>query len=264
MPFNIDTFLILIHNNAMKHITDKLAMLDLAPLDIDVYLAVLLRSKSTITDIARQAKIKRTTIYHHLDLLVASGLVYKTILNKRIFYSAKNPEDIPGIFEKKKNDIDHKRKEFEKIIPNLKLLYSKSHKKPSIEFYEGKSGLKTIYEKMTNTHKNVYCIFSPDSFFKFFSKKENDEFLKTLHESGGILYNLIENTDTAKKHMSQNKSNTLKYKLLPKGFHYETDLIVSNDTLALTSFKNLVGVIIKDEAIAQLQINLFKLIWKIK
>ena len=106
-------------------------------------------------------------------------------------------------------------------------------------------------------------MFSPDNFFKFFSAKENHDLLMILYNNGGMIYSLVEKTERPIEDFSGDKyGKFLKRKELPEGFRFETDLLVVDDTVALISFKNLIGVIIKDKAIADLQKNFINFIWK--
>jgi len=247
----------------MEAIKEKLNILGLNEKEIDVYLATLTLGKGTITDISRKTSIKRTTIYEHIENLLKKGLVYKTANKKRIFYCVEDPKKITKILDHEKSEIERKREKIEKIIPELESLFSASFKKPSVSFYEGRDGIKKVYQQILNTHKNVYSIFSPENFFNLFSPEENHTLLTTLYNNGGMLYSLVEKTNGHTETLNKNEySKFIKSKQLPEGFKYETDLLVVDDTVALISFKNLIGIIIKDKAIAQLQKNFIDLIWK--
>jgi sugar-specific transcriptional regulator TrmB len=239
----------------MTNITDQLKNIGLKKQEIDIYLAILALGSGTISDISKKAKIKRPTVYQYMDNIVGSGLVYKTLKGKRVFYRAANPKKIVKSLEEKKENI-------EKIMPELQSMYSNVFYKPKISFYEGKEGLKNIYEQMIFTHKNVYSIFSPENFFNIFSFEENDKFLMGLYNAGGKLYNLVEKSDRAIEHLKVKKyKDFVKNRLLPDDFKYQTDLLIKGDCVALISFANLVGVVIEDKAIADLQRSLFKFIW---
>ena len=247
----------------MENLKKALEELDLSDKESEVYLAVLALGKGILSDIARKARLKRTTAYEYVESLLRKGLIYKTAEKKRIFYCAENPQKIPKLFEKKKNEIENKERKMEKYIPELTSLFSASFSKPVISFYEGKDGIKEVYWQMLNTYKIVHSFFSPASFFKLFSLKENDELLKHLYKNGGELRNLVERSDKAVERLRQKEYNSfVKNKLLPEGFRFETDLLIVDDTVTLISFKNLVGVIIQDKAIAEMQKNIFDLIWK--
>ena len=247
----------------MDNIKEILKNLDLSDKESDVYLAVLALGKGIISDIARRARLKRTTAYEYVESLLQKGLICKTVGKKRIFYCVENPQKIPKLFEKKKQALDDKKRKMEKYIPELTSLFSASFSRPVVSFYEGKDGIKEIYLQIISTHKIIYSFFSPASVFKLFSFKENDELLKQLYENGGELRNLVERSDKAVERLRKKEYNSfVKNKLLPEGFKFETDLLIVDDTVALISFKNLVGVIIQDKAIAEMQKNIFDLIWK--
>jgi sugar-specific transcriptional regulator TrmB len=233
-----------------------LEILDLSPSESRVYLAILKLGQSGISDISIKSGVKRTTIYNHLDELIKKGLIFKTAKKKRIVYCAENPRKILGILESKKVKI-------EKIIPELESMYSVSFNKPKVSFYEGKEGLRSIYKEVTSTSRNVYSYFSPKSVFSVFSLQENHELLMRLYNNGGILHNLVEKSDEAVERLKiREYQSFVKNKVLPDELKFQTDLLVFGNKVALISFKNMVGAIIEDEAIANMQKNLFKFIWK--
>jgi HTH-type transcriptional regulator, sugar sensing transcriptional regulator len=247
----------------MHDLKRKLNILGLKEKEIDAYLAILILGKGSITEISRKTNIKRTTVYEYIENLLNKGLIYKTANKKRTFYCAEEPKKITRILDQEKKEIERKKDKFEKIIPELESLFSASFKKPGVSFYEGRNGIKKVYQQILNTHKNIYSIFSPEKFFKLFSPEENYNLLMMLYNNGGILYSLVGNANDHTKELSnEHYKKFIKSKPLPKEFKYETDLLIVDDTIALISFKNMIGIIIKDKAIAQLQKSFFDLIWK--
>ena len=84
-----------------------------------------------------------------------------------------------------------------------------------------------------------------------------------LYNNGGMLYSLVEKTENNIETLNNPEyKKFIKSKQLPEGFKFETNLLVVDDTVAFVSFKNLIGVIIKDKAIADLQKNFINFIWK--
>ena len=240
----------------MNELNKKLEKLDLKDKEIQIYLAILAIGKGTISDVAKKSNIKRTTIYQYIAEILSKGLIYKTVRNKTIYYSPENPEKIIKILENKKRTI-------ETIIPELKSLYSNSFKKPKISFYEGRLEIKKIYSEAVETHKNIYSYFSPQNLFNLLNFEENHEILMKLYENGGKLYNLVEKSDKSFERLKIKKYDKfVKSKLLPSDFKFATDQLIVGDKLILISFINLMAVIIEDKAIAGLQKNIFKYIWK--
>lgn len=247
----------------MKSIKDKLNKLGLRDKEVTIYLSILSMGKGTITDISKKSGIKRTSIYQYLETLLKENLIYQTAIKKRIFYVSENPKKIIKLLENRKNELEDKKKDIEKIMPSLESLYSMSFSKPSINFYEGKDGIKTVYNEMISNHKNIYSFFSPKKFFESFSFEENDKLLMELFNNGGMLYNLLEKSDEATQRLKVTKYNRfVKNKILPENFKFDTDLLIGSDAIALISFDNAMAIIIKDVAIANLQKNIFNTIWK--
>lgn len=246
----------------MKDIKQQLKQLNLSDKEVKVYLAVLSIGKGNITDIAKKAGLKRTTLYEYIEELLTKGLIFKTIDKKRVYYSPQAPEQIITMLEQKKADLDQQKENIKEIIPDLEQLYSKAFIKPKISFFEGKQGIREVYWKILDTHQTIYSIFSPDNFFQLFSTKENQALLNLLYNQGGMLKSLVEKTNKPRPELKRKEyTKFIQSKELPQDFKYETDLLVVGVKTALISFQNLIGVIIEDEAIADLQKNLIKSMW---
>jgi sugar-specific transcriptional regulator TrmB len=240
----------------MDIIAKKLENMGFEPKETLIYLAILKLGKATITDISRSSRIKRTTIYEYLDNLESKGLIYRTAKGKRIQYLAESPSKIGKIIERRKN-------EFEKIFPELDKIYSVSSFKPKVRFYEGKVGIKAIYDEMTNTSQIVYGTFSARKYFEIFSEDDNEKFFNAIKNSGGQIKDLVENSPIGKKHMKGKFYEGVgTSKLLPIDFNLSVDTMVTGDKMAMISLDNLVGIIIEDKGIADLQRNFIKFIRK--
>ncbi len=247
----------------MDKIAQKLENLGISPKECKVFLAVLAQGKSNLSQVAKKAGIKRTSVYQYINSLLQKGLVFKTTDRKRVLYSAIDPQKITGVLEKEKGEIEKRIKNVEKIIPELKSLYSITSNRPKVSYYESKEGIREVYEEILNTHKNVCSYFSPENFFKLFSYEENEKLLMLLYNSGGQLRNLMEKSEEAKKRLQIKKyGKFVKNKLLPVEIRHNTDMLICGNKIALISFRNLIGVIIEDEALADLQRDLFRYIWK--
>ena len=247
----------------MENLEKRLAKLGLGEKAAAVYLAVLTMGKGNVSEIAKKCKFKRTTLYQYLEELLHKDFLCQTIKGKRIEYMANDPKKILSYIEKEKRNLESKKENVEKFLPELETLYAKSFHKPQVTFYEGKEKLLEAYSEMVSTNQDVYTLFSLDHFFTVFSKKENHELLTLLQASGVKLFDLIERpeVETDQKWMKEYDS-FVKRKVLPKELRFESDLLVTGDRLMLVSFENLVAVIITDRAIADMQRQFLKFIWK--
>lgn len=260
----IDTCLDQNYHIPMDRLKRQLSILGLSRKEAEVYTSLLNHGKGTITDISKWTGIKRTTVYEYLQTLLVQNLVSKTAEKKRIYYCLEHPRRIRGLFAEQTRQLEEKRSKAERLIPELESIYACSFSRPSVNFYEGKEGLKHVYQEIFSTHKNIYSLFSPNNFFKLFSARENHELVMTLFKSGGLLHSLVEKADASVNRLLERPeyNKFIKSKQLPDGFKFDTDLLVVGDTVAMISFKNLVGVVIKDKAIAELQRKFIDFLWK--
>lgn len=221
-----------------------------------LYTALLETSGGNVTDIARKSGIKRTTAYNHLESLSQKGLLYKSVKGKRTLYFAVDPEELPKLLEERKRILSQ-------AIPKLSEAYKKSFNRPQVRFYEGKEGIRNLYREILNTSQTIYTVFSPQSFFKVFTEEENHELLMILRNNGGQLRDLVEKGQYAKNILRHPQyQEFVKGKVLPEGFTFATDILATKEKTALISFDTLVGTLLEDPAIANLQRNLLKVLWK--
>lgn len=229
----------------------------LEPKEAEIYLAILHLGKATIADVARKSKIKRMTVYQYIDGLVHKNLLHKTVQGKRVIYVAEDPEKIIKILERRK-------KHFEKFLPDLKSIYSHASHKPRIRFYEGIEGLREIYDEMTKTSQIVYGAFSQDKYEQVFNQADTDKFYENLKEGGGMIKDLVENTENGRQNVKELgvRKGLRQAKLLPKDFSLSVDLLVAGNKVAMMSFINLIGIVIENPEIADLQRNFIKFMRK--
>lgn len=239
-----------------ENIINQIKEAGLEPKEAEIYLAVLGLGRATVLDIAKKSRVKRTTIYQYLDNLIKNRLLLKSVKGKRIFYIAEEPEKLLRVLENKKKKVNA-------ILPELQKLYSVSFHKPKIRFYEGIEGMRTIYDEMTKTSHIIYGVFSADKYWAVFNEDDDKKFFANIREQGGQIKDLVEDTPLGRKHIKGERYKGIGVpKLLPKGFEVAVDLMVAGDKVAMLSLVNLVGVMIENPEIAELQRNFVKFLRK--
>ncbi len=109
-----------------------------------VYLAALELGEASMLDLSRKAKVKRTTLYHFIDGLLARQLLVQTKRGKRKVYSAVAPEHLLEVAKTRMWEL-------EQTMPLLKAIHHKSVHKPRVTFHEGIEGIKEVYSDMLVT-----------------------------------------------------------------------------------------------------------------
>lgn len=128
-------------------IKEKLRELGFSEKEVKVYLALLEIGSAVASDIAKKAKIKRSTAYVILDSLAERGLI--SVVERRgvQLYSAAPPEQLvrhlQGMAKRYSGFADAAKE----LIPELKASRAAAEiPAPKVHFFEGSEGIKTVYE----------------------------------------------------------------------------------------------------------------------
>ena len=129
-----------------------------------LYLSALQEGISSITDLAKTAKIKRPTAYLILEDLLQKKLIVPVQVGKIIHYKAGDPT----YFAK---DIESKRILITNLLPELNYLYKHSLKLENIQHNIRKTK-KLIIEKKKPKALKAPNTFTINKFFFSFTKKK--------------------------------------------------------------------------------------------
>ncbi|MBI5530799.1 MAG: hypothetical protein HY918_04895 [Candidatus Doudnabacteria bacterium] len=107
-----------------------------------VYLALLELGTADVGAISSKAGIKRPTCYLVLDGLKNRGLVSQVPAKVSLF-TAEGPEKLSGELYKKQELL-------KRFLPNLQALHNSKKEKPQVKLFEGKEGIKEVYNQIYN------------------------------------------------------------------------------------------------------------------
>ena len=239
----------------MNQLAKQLEVSGLSDKEAAVYVAALSLGIASIADIAKRAGVKRPTAYLVIETLIEKQLVAQIPRRKKIHYKAESPEELLASVTTKKENIS-------RALPDLLTLFKQSSVAPKIRFYEGKQALLKMYEEVFRS-KEIWSVFSPQNYCKVFSIEDNKHLLRILDRQGGIIYDLAEDSPTARKFFNQPHRRGLSQdRILPKEFSISTDILVYGHNVALVSLETLVGVVIEDKSIAATQKMFIENLWE--
>ncbi|MFW9879858.1 MAG: TrmB family transcriptional regulator [Candidatus Thorarchaeota archaeon] len=226
-----------------------------------VYLASLELGTATASDISIKSNLPRTLVYDLLERLIELGLVTYVIKNHKKYFSAVNPKELSEILEEKQNII-------KEALPNLESLYkSPGIKRPLVEVYEGKEGLKTLMNDLLKLGiKELLAYGSSRSFFEvdpfFIEHWHKERILKKIKIR--VMYNETEQTkERLKKH--KESLGLTKYKFLPIKVESPTPTLIYENKLVFLHLvkKEPFAVLIDNEQMANNYRKYFEELWKI-
>jgi hypothetical protein len=147
-------------------------------------------------------------------------------------------------------------------MPALQGMYNVPAQKPKVWFYEGKEGIKKVYEKLLLEKGPIYAFSDYEKMMRTMESDYMWEFPQKRTKKKIKFYCIAKDGPIGKKVKSLDAQQFRETKLV-KEVEFETEINISDDKVFLISFKEPgAGVIIEDIAIANTQKSIWQMLWK--
>lgn len=221
-----------------------------------VYLAALELGRSRVSRIAKKAGLNRVTAYEVLKRLAQMGIAQSAVYGGVQTFTVVSPETL---IKKQESRLSVAKE----ILPELALLTASKKHKPTISFYEGAEGIRSIYEDtlackdkliLNITHpQNLLQSVGDDFFFQYVKKRTRKHIAVQV---------LLSDTKENKKYKKEVETAKRQIKFFdPDKYPLPNEILMYDNKVALLSFSSLVGVIVEDKDIAQSVKSLWQMVW---
>lgn len=235
-----------------------LEKLGLTDKEAKVYLANLELGPAKIQDVAKKSKIKRTTVYVIIDSLMQKGLISFYQSKKTKKFVAEEPYKL-SLLLKEKQDV------LKKIMPQLEALVKKDKtERPEVRFYQGREGCLTILEEtLEKASSEIFYLGSIDDIYKIITKDYDYAHYIPTRIAKKIKFKALLFQDEGSLKLKANEKKHLReIKFLPKTYFFSSSMFIFQDKIALiSSEKELVGIVIKSQDLAEMECQKFRLLW---
>lgn len=222
----------------------------------DVYLAALELGSASVIDISKKAGIKRTTCYDILQDLMKDGLISETSKEKKRLFVGEEPEKI-------QRQLKQKERLFSEILPQLQSIHNIRGLKPKIRFYEGKEGLKQVYEDTLKHGGEIIGVGSYD-IVNVLGKDWLEDYLRKRVKAGIYARGMAPGNELMMRDfvsMDQEQRRSTKV-IDPKKYPFSIEInVYGHNRVALMSAKEEIGIIIEGAEIHNTLKLIFELIW---
>ena len=231
--------------------------------EIKVYLALLELGSTTTGQITKKSNISGSKVYEVLERLINKGLANFVIKNNIKYFEASSPERILDYLKEKQTDIESKKTEIKKIIPEL-ILKQKSSKKSEVKVFTGFEGIKTANEDILSTLKkgeewlSMGLTEQPESWEIYFNKKQKERAEK------GIIHKHLINEKYKTLFKERKKLPHTQFKFLPKELEMPTSTEIYKDKILIFILikENPMAIIIENKQVAESFRKYFYVLWK--
>jgi len=218
-----------------------------------IYLSSLELGTATANEIAKKAKINRSTTYDLLKSFIEKGIASRVMKKNTTYFEVVNPEKLIKQLEEKKHKM-------EAVLEQLKLIENKVVEKPSVEVYEGHEGVKTILNDILQTKKRTDVISNSKIFevftyyFPHYIKQR-----KSANIKARVLQETSPQTIGLKKKDKEEKRETRTL----KNFNINSVTFIYNKKVAVIKLNkdDLIGILISDQTLAEDQRKIFEVLW---
>jgi sugar-specific transcriptional regulator TrmB len=248
----------------MDKIKSILKQIGLTSTETDIYLAGLNYLAIGVSEIEKQTKIKRTTIYHAINTLMQKGLVAKKGTGNRLMFSMTKPDNISRLINKDIELLQEKQKELKELLPLLNQRIAKQDSGLQVSHYEGIEGVKLVIEEALYCKSRHWDILAPTkNFFSDFDKNYAKYFIQTRKQRGITARSLWE-YDFSRRALTPEELNERQPRFLPKAVQgkFKSVIILFDDKVALiSSVDELSAILIQSSEIYNTMLIMFEGLW---
>lgn len=116
--------------------------------EIKVYLALLRLGNVTSGPVIRESCVARSKVYELLERLRDKGLVTESVEQNTRHFQATDPDRILEFIRQKEERLEQQAKDFEAVLPELRLQQTLATDHQEAKVYVGFEGVKSFYEEI--------------------------------------------------------------------------------------------------------------------
>jgi sugar-specific transcriptional regulator TrmB len=247
-------------NSKYENLQISLQNLGFSQRESQVYIALLILGKGTVSEISRKASINRTTGYDILGHLVMKDIVSVSGKEPKQEYVAESPAKITDYLKKQIQDTIENIKKAENLIPELATIHTHQNR-PKIRFYEGQAGLKTVYEDTLTSSETIRAYATVDDMHRALPNYF-PEYYKRRAKKNIFIRTIMPDTKIGierKKHDFREKRETA---FVPKDkYYFSPEINIYDNKVMIASWREKLGIIIESAEIADAMKKIYELSW---
>lgn len=237
-----------------------------------VYLALLELGGAFPSQIAKQAKLQRSTVYEVLDDLAVKGLVSELEKRGKYFYSIESPRRLLRFGERSIVRAQEQHQKFQEALPDLEGLYAGITNKPKISYFEGVNGVMEIYEDHISSKKKYEMVgfVNVSEIMRFLPQKRYRDYVRAKERLGITTRGIIPDTSEDRAYEKTIYDDVPKQispqvrRISKDAFPWKGDITIYDASkVSIISFSgpNVIGIIIESDTIHQMMRMIFELAW---
>lgn len=237
----------------------QLNKLGLSPSQAKAYTLLVDRGKLTPAEFVKLSGESRTNAYMVLDRLVQLKLAFKDEAKQKLLYRPSSPSGLAELAEQQRIRLYDQEQKIKAALPELLKYYHSKRTQPGIRFFQGKDGLKKVYQDHLETGGDT-CVFRSDYDYQYYGEKDLDQYVATRAKQGIKAQLISPFSDGALANYKRNKWNREFHWIPFKSYLSPVEIMTYDGKVAITSFgEESVAMIIDSPQIAEAFREIFAL-----
>ncbi|MDD3647796.1 MAG: helix-turn-helix domain-containing protein [Candidatus Dojkabacteria bacterium] len=242
----------------------------LNPIEVKIYLALLQLGEATVNNIAKETRIKRTTIYPFLDSLRDKGLIEWGLQKYNRKAKSKEPKQLVRFAKAQERKYGRAVLNLDGQIKDIEKLYNPNLKDVEVKYFEGARECREMLLELYNIKGNMYT-YSSWMKYQYLGHEWCENFYNNLYKQKGMKNNIQivsateHNLWHAKDYVKESRYKKRYFPkfIPPKKYYINIDTFLFNDIKLILSFKNVKpnGIYIKNRDLAQSEKAVFKVLY---
>jgi sugar-specific transcriptional regulator TrmB len=227
-----------------------------SPAEASVYLAALELGASSATDIAKKARIPRTSVNLIIAALNKKGLISAYIQRKRKIWSAENPEKLLVALKEREATLTA-------ALPTLQSLRHDPAAQPKIRAYNGVDEIHRIMDDILDTKQHISALLPWDGWLGLLGTPYLEDFIEKRYRHYLRIRVLTPKSKEAAALKQKDGEELRTTQFLPAATEINDCTFVYANKIAIISLnkKAPFGIVIEDEDIHHSMEVLFESLW---
>lgn len=245
------------YNSSMDQLQNKLIEYGLHEYEARLYLSAMELGPSPVQQIAKKAGINRVSAYNFIKTLIDKGLMSTYEEGKKTMYVASAPENLASLFEYQRREIEAKKEDLQKLLPEFRSKYNVGEGKPVVRYYEGIDGVVNMNREIFESgYGEMLTAYDLDTTRKYFPEELRKKLLQD--RVGRNLKIKIIYTSKSDKIVKRPLAEI--YRIEDPNYPLIGDILIFGDRVRFVSFsEKLSGIVIEDRQVAQTLRSIFQI-----
>jgi sugar-specific transcriptional regulator TrmB len=249
----------------LPKIRDILVKLGLSKNQEKFYLTIINRGEATLNEIIEESGLKRPTAYRVFQELESRGLVVRDFSKK---YNQKitvtDPRRLVALAGNRQRKMRRLELEIKDLLPELNVVFSEKKIKPKVELYDDEAGYVYLADKSLEAReKTIFYLGDIQDFYKIFDKEYDEQkYIPSRLKNKVLLKWLLPKSKETEAEQKRDKQLLRETRLIDDKYKMNASVMVyDNYVVFFSSHKEKVALSITSKYLAELQKNIFNIIW---